>query len=38
MAACLSFANEIRNGFYFKILFFDRIYRIIRIIFSLLSG
>jgi hypothetical protein len=34
MAACLSFANEIRNGCYFKVLFLDRIYRINGILFA----
>jgi hypothetical protein len=34
MASCLSFTNEMRNGCYFKVLFFDRIYRINGILFA----
>jgi len=34
MASRLSLSDEIRNGCYFKILFFDRIYRINGILFA----
>jgi hypothetical protein len=34
MALCLLLTNEIRNGCYFKVLFFDRIFRIKGILFA----